>query len=95
MPQVLKKDISRDLPSTPACSDHQSVLLSTRECTNGAAFGNTVLAYQPFRSGGIDERHVDFITVLSAELLKRSVRDERIEYLQSTFADEALHLDAY
>ncbi len=38
MSHMLEKDISRDPPSTPACSDHQSVLLSTRGFTNGGAF---------------------------------------------------------
>jgi hypothetical protein len=92
MPQVLKKDIARDFFSTPACSDYQSVPLSARGFTNSASFGNAVLIYQPFRSGRIDESHVDLVTVLPAELLKRSVGDEGIDYLQFAFADQGLHL---
>ena len=92
MPQVSKEDISRDFPSTPAGSDYQSMLLSTRERAHTSLLRNAIFVYQPLRGGRIDERQVDLITVLSAELLKRSVGDEGIEYLQFAFADEALHL---
>ncbi len=92
MPHVFKKDIPRNFPSTPACSDHESMLLSPREHMNGAAFGNAVFFYQPFRGGRIDQRHVDLITVLSAELLKRSVRNEWVKDLQFSRADKTLNL---
>ena len=35
----------------------------TSSCPNGIAFGNAVFVYQPFRSGRIDERHVDLVIV--------------------------------
>jgi hypothetical protein len=80
MPEVR---VAGNLPSALARSNYKCVLSSARDahsvCGGG---GHSVLAYQPFRGGQINKRHIDLVAVFLAELLKRPVGDKQISQLQ-------------
>jgi hypothetical protein len=78
MPEVR---ISGYLPSALARSNYQCVLSGARDARSVAG-GHSVLADQPFRGGRINQRHIDLVAVLLAELLKRPVGNKQISQLQ-------------
>src|SRR5271157_3326489 len=90
MPKVW---ISGYLPSALASSDHQRMLSSARDTP--AVRGDlrhAVFACQPFRGGRINQRHVDLVAVLLAELLKRPVGDKRVDDSQLARRNPGLYL---
>ena len=81
------------LPSALACSDYQCVLSRGRDRpTVLCGLGHAVLPYQPFCCGRINQRHIDLVSVLLAELLKRPVGDKGVHDSKLAGGNPGLHL---
>lgn len=89
MPHVSEIDVPGYLPSTSALSKDQRVLLCPRDEFSASLFRNTVLNHQPFPGCRIHQRQIDFVSVLSAEVLERSVGDKRIQEPELSLGDES------
>jgi len=81
------------LPSALTGPDHQRVLSSARNCPGLCRGGwHSVLLYQPLCGCRINQRGIDFCSVLLAELFKGTVSDKRVQDLQLASRNPALHL---
>ena len=81
------------LLSALACSDHQRVLSRGRDRPTAlCGLGHAVLPYQPFCCGRINKRHIDLVSVLLAELLKRPVGDKRVHDSKLAGGNPGLYL---
>src|SRR5271166_1255942 len=90
---VLEIGVARNFPLARTGSDHQRVLLWTRETLAlPAGIRQAVLAHQPVCSGRINPRSIDLVAMLLAELLKGSVGNERINHPQLASGNPTLHL---
>lgn len=90
MPHMPEIDVACYLPSAPAFSDYEGVLLCARNGLSVSRFRNTVLRHQPFSGCEIHERQVDVASVLSAEVLERSVGNKRIQEFELSPSNQSL-----
>ena len=77
-----EKHVASYLPSAFARPDNERVFLGARWLLLFDRIRNTVLSDQPLPRRWIDQSHVDEAAMLPTELLKSSVRNERIDQLQ-------------
>ena len=85
--------VARYLPSALACSAYQCVLSRGRDRpTVLCGLGHAVLPYQPFCCGWINKRHIDLVSVLLAELLKRPVGDKGVHDSKLAGGNPGLYL---
>lgn len=92
MPQVPEIDVAGYFPSASALPDYEGMLLRPWNRLAVSCFGNAILAHQPFSCGRIHERQIDLATVFSAEVLERSVGDERIQEFELPFGNQSLSI---
>src|ERR1700732_4381268 len=92
MSHMSEIDVAGYFSSASTLPDYERVLLRSMKDFAGGGCCNPILAHQPFFRRRIDQCHVDFVSVLPAEILKRSVSYKRIHQFQLAGGNQVLYI---